>query len=454
MQNNAGNWLDVTQEILNFGIGSPQLSVAGCGDPTPNAIIRIERPRSTLAGCATAAQLASGFNLSPLVLFDPREGELRDNRTNSGNNAANEPARFGGIMHYIELDARNLSRWFRGVMPAAVCPAGGCTGANALNVNGFAVYFSDRRGNRNSANETGEYGNEDLVNPANANGSPNGVGETGEDFNGNGQLDTYGATARAPYLIPGGPQELFANIVAPLGPVGNMTPNTTVGNPAGSVNERAAIAERNPLLFFRRALKVTQGASGNLIAPGLTIASENPVYLQGTWNSNGAAFDNTSCAANPCAANTHVATAFIVDALTLLSNNWNDLNSLRGPYDLARRVGATTWYRFAVIAGKGINFPYINTQPDWDFGTDGGAHNFLRYIENWGGQTLNYRGSIASLYFSRQATGAYKCCLDVYSPPTRGYNFDTDFLTPALLPPRTPMFRDVNITGFAQIIKP
>jgi hypothetical protein len=58
------------------------------------------------------------------------------------------------------------------------------------------------------------------------------------------------------------------------------------------------------------------------------------------------------------------------------------------------------------------------------------------------------------MYYSRQGTGTYKCCVDVYSPPTRGYNFDTDFLTPALLPPKTPMFRDVNILGFAQIIKP
>jgi hypothetical protein len=149
-----------------------------------------------------------------------------------------------------------------------------------------------------------------------------------------------------------------------------------------------------------------------------------------------------------------VATAFIVDSMTLLSNAWNDYNSLAGPFDLAQRTGTTTGYRFAVISGKGINFPYISTQPDWDYGTDGGAHNFLRYIENWGGQTLNYRGSIASMYYSRQGTGTYKCCVDVYSPPTRGYNFDTDFLTPALLPPKTPMFRDVNILGFAQIIKP
>ncbi len=470
-QNANNTWHDVTLEILNLGIAGKQVSVAnaaqnGCNDLTPNAILRIQRPRSTFAstgvgnGCQTVLP-ASGANFSPLVLFDPREGEYRDNRTNSGNAANTEPGRFGGIMHYIELDARNLSRWFLGTIPAASCPGAGCTGTQAINVNGYTVYFSDRRGNRNNAVpsvETGEYGNEDVVNPGNANGSANGALDTGEDFNQNNALDTYGATARAPYTVlvggvwGGGRQNWApAPMAAPFSSA--MTPNTSMGALA-STAERAALAERNPPVFFRRALKVTNGASPNLVAPGLTIASENPVYLQGNWNSNGAAFDNTSCAVNPCAAASHVATAFIADSMTLLSGNWNDYNSLTGPYDLAQRTGATTWYRFAVIAGKGINFNYINTQPDWDYGTDGGAHNFLRYIENWGGQTLNFRGSIASMYFSRQATGTYKCCVDVYSPPTRGYNFDTDFLTPALLPPRTPMFRDVNITGFAQIIKP
>ncbi|HUL75589.1 MAG TPA: hypothetical protein VLT86_20920 [Vicinamibacterales bacterium] len=461
-----GNWTDVTLEILNLGVAYRQVSVAnaaqnGCGDLTPNAILRIERPRSTFAstgignGCQTVLP-ANSRDWSPLVLFDPREGELRDNRSNTGNGAAAEPGRFGGIIHYLALDARNLSLWFRGAMPAAAnCPAGGCTGANALNVNGFTVYFSDRRGNRNGANETGEYGWEDIVNPNNASGSPNGVRDTGEDFNGNGQLETYGATALTPYNVPpAAGRQAGWTMAAPYGLA--MTPNTSMGA-LGGVAERAALMERNPPVFFRRALKVINGGSGNLISPGLTIASENPVYIQGTWNSNGAAFDNTPCAANPCGANTHVATAFIVDAMTLLSTSWNDYNSLTGPFDQNQRNAATTWYRFAVVSGKGINFPYIATQPDWDYGTDGGAHNFLRYIENWGangGQTLNFRGSIASMYFNRQATGTYKCCVDVYSPPTRGYNFDTDFLTPALLPPRTPMFRDVNILGFAQIIKP
>ena len=109
----------------------------------------------------------------------------------------------------------------------------------------------------------------------------------------------------------------------------------------------------------------------------------------------------------------------------------------------------------AVVAGKGISFPQPTGYTTYqDFGTDGGAHNFLRYVENWGGTTLNYRGSVVSLYYVRQGTGVYKCCTTVYSPPTRGYNFDTDFLTPNLLPPRTPMFRDVNATGFTQLIMP
>jgi hypothetical protein len=77
-------------------------------------------------------------------------------------------------------------------------------------------------------------------------------------------------------------------------------------------------------------------------------------------------------------------------------------------------------------------------------------------LENWGNQTLNYRGSIVSLFYNRQALGTYKCGNNdiVYSPPTRGYLFDAEFLDPNLLPPETPMFRDINITGFTQMKMP
>src|SRR5262249_17966410 len=135
-----------------------------------------------LAGGATPAR----YNWSPLTLFDTREGELRDSTADT------EPPHFGGIVHYVELDANNLRRWLLGQI--------GATGPNTMNVTGYVVYFSDRRGNRNAANaETAEYGFEDIVNPGSATGTPNGgLPETGEDFNGNGTLETYGQNPRAP----------------------------------------------------------------------------------------------------------------------------------------------------------------------------------------------------------------------------------------------------------------
>ena len=440
-QTTPGTWVDVTLEILSLGFNSRQYisddpgAASMCFDSTPNAILRIQRPWDNGGTCFTATQLTTTGGAPydtaarlyvPNVLYDTREAALRD--------TAPASMVFNGIMHYIELDARNLSRWFAGTMPAGNCsPA--CSGANSLNVNGFTVYFSDRRGNRNAANaETGELGFEDNVNPASGTGTPNNTLNTGEDYNGNGTLETYGRIARVPYGVPA----TWAGMAAPLQSA------TLIWGNVGTTDQYA-IARRNPPIFFRRALKITNGALGNLVAPGLTIASENPAYLQGNWNANSSGFGNP-----------HVATAIIADAVTLLSNDWNDRNSMVYPHthDTAlMRHASDTWYRAAIISGKGIAFP----QPagtSQDYGTDGGAHNFLRYIENWNGHQLNFRGSIVSFFRSRQGVGTYKCCTLVYSPPTRGYNFDVEFLTPSLLPPRTPMFRDVNLTGFAQIIRP
>ena len=72
----------------------------------------------------------------------------------------------------------------------------------------------------------------------------------------------------------------------------------------------------------------------------------------------------------------------------------------------------------------------------------------------WSDETFNYRGSLVSLYYSEYANGIYKCCEAVYSPPTRAYAFDTDFLDLDKLPPGTPRFRDVVNLGMRQILTP
>ncbi len=203
----------------------------------------------------------------------------------------------------------------------------------------------------------------------------------------------------------------------------------------------------NRAILFRRALKLTNGSLGNLPMPGLTVASENAVYLQGDYNASVGAggFGEPNAAAS-----------VVADAVTLLSNNWSDLSSLNSPHQPLGRVASTTWYRVALVGGKGPAFPRPgNVSGDFGtYGTDGGVINFLRYLERWTGATANYSGAIVSFFYHRQATGTYKCCRNVYDPPTRAYGFDVDFLDPTLLPPGTPMFRDVNVMGFTHKILP
>jgi hypothetical protein len=445
-QDNAGVWTDVTMEILNLGFAgrslstgaqdSPQTPGAGaCAERSPDAVIRFERLSDTVTSCGVVSGTWTNTtsNYIPMALYDAREGATQEGDTSG--------IRLGGIMHYVELDVDNLRRWLNGSI--------GSTGsANTMNVTGYVVYFSDRRGNRNTAlpttsKETGELGWEDFVTPG------NGTMDTGEDVNADGVQAMYGNTM----VPPTGSQSYLAS-GSTLRTILNSTTNAGLTGTAITINAR-----NNPPAFFRRALKMVHGGRGNLPAngaQGLTVASENPVYVEGNYNACGSAY--TSCASGgftDVAGSAHVSSAVIADAVTLLSLNWNDIRSFTSPHNAGGRTAATTWYRLAIISGKGIAFPYqVFATVEADRGSDGGVHNFLRYIENWGGSTLNYWGSMVSLYYNRQATGVFKCCGNVYSPPTRAYQFDNDFLTPGLLPPRTPMFRDINVLTFRESFIP
>ena len=266
-----------------------------------------------------------------------------------------------------------------------------------------------------------------------------GTPDAGEDLNGNGVLDTYGAL----------PQNIPAGALAPLNAASNprvttlLTDANTAANPV-----KQLVAKANRTLFFRRALKITNGVIYTPFTAGLMIASENPVYLQGDYNATAA---STTAAGN-------IPAALIADTVTLLSNAWNDNRSFTSPGQAAtKRVATTTGYRLAIVSGKSLTFPKPSFG-DASFGSDGGAHNFLRNLEDWttSGVTQRYRGSLVSFFISRQATGTFKCCqYDVYDKPdVRDFNFDTDFLLPAKLPPGTPMFRDVNTLTFRQLLRP
>ena len=497
-----------------LALQNAQIGASTCKDVHPNAIIRLERVRDNPSNWSSAsADAMCGVTLTagkvtgyptfasdywPNVLFDTREGTLRDTAPPNGTVGA-PPMKYAnmvplnGVMTYIELDTTNLIRYLTGALP------GSGNQAYDPNVapNDYSVYFSDRRGNyvavppaspwppvSFSGHETGEYGFQDFVNPADLNGCPNSRLDSGEDLDGLGAgiFFTYGQDATLASLDYRATSPLFPTNLGGNGYYGsalgggvaavkavlvgnNTTTNPLTGNPVcPAVNSPTSIwpfdmvvypneARENPNFFFRRALKLVDGANmagvmnncpGGVIC-GLTVAAEGPVYIQGDYNC-------VACTANTFSA-AHIAASVLGDSVTLLSNNWNDVNSFIAPYNLNLRNGVTTYYRTALMAGKGVSFPQPAGTAQ-DFGTDGGVHNFLRYIENWGGQTLNYRGSLISMYYNRQGTGTFKCCTTVYSPPTRGYNFDVEFLQPNLLPPRTPLFRDVNTTGFTQLLLP
>jgi hypothetical protein len=425
MQNTVGTWRDVTMEILNYGIAGPNVGGGAiCADPSPNAIIRLQRLRDNANTCTYAASRDS-YDYWPNVLFDPREGLERD-ATPAAPNASNLP--LGGVMHYITLDIGHLAQWFKGN-----APYNGGSGVNAMTNNGYSVYFSDRRNNRNAlSQETGEYGFEDFVNPTT--GAPDGVLDTGEDLNANGVLDVYGQ-------FPS-----YNGAASTLPPFDAATPATfkAVANVRPWTWMTVAQAKANRAYLFRHALKLVNAGSAaiNVATPGLTIAAENPVYVQGDWNANAAGFTDP-----------HIATSIVADSVTLLSGGWSDQESFTNPYAPGNRNrDAAAWYRVAILAGKGMAFPQP-TGTATDFGTDGGVHNFLRYLED-GNEAVNFSGSIATFFYNRQGAGTYKCCTTVYGAPTRNYAFDIDFLDPAKLPPLTPVFRDLNSLGFTQELRP
>ena len=187
-------------------------------DPSPNAVIRIDRMRdnpstwTAAAPCGTpTGALATDY--WPMALFDPREGVYRPGIALANSpDGINPEVTAQGMMYYIELDAANLATWLKNNQ--------GALGIN--NNSGFTVYFSDRRGERVDTQvcntKTGSFGYNDFVNNLSdpTNGCPNGIldpgANGGEDLEGDGILRTYGGTESNPLYPLAATSTAFSNI--------------------------------------------------------------------------------------------------------------------------------------------------------------------------------------------------------------------------------------------------
>ena len=485
---------------------------AQCYNPISPAILILQQLQvNKAAASAYDTTGTTATNWIPINFYDSREGEPRDNGARTSNYATSStpttytPCSPGGVMNAVELDVGNLWLWLQHTGPFA---SGSGNLVNNSDQGGYILYFSDHRGMMPESHApyntfynklAGSSGMEDTINSSSSTGVQDNVLEnpkyyafSPEDVNDDGFLDTQGETYIGagfnlsssyygnPYFpIPANAVTASANQVnCNTSSYSGGTATTTVYTGNGNPQNNMVTGPRHALRLVDGGMNGTttylpHAASTSAYGNGFTVVSEEPVYVFGDYNSGTA--DPFWPSENTPAGALHSATAIISDAVTLLSNppsglnlpnsytGWTDAVSFLNPGRVAPscsgctdgRNANTSYYRVAIAAGKSIPFP----QPSWagqDFGTDGGMHNFLRYLENRGynGAMVNYAGSLISMYYSQYATGNFKCCNVVYGAPQRNYFFDTQFLNPNNLPPGTPMFQDVVSLSYHESFNP
>src|SRR4030067_3666892 len=110
----------------------------------------------------------------------------------------------------------------------------------------------------------------------------------------------------------------------------------------------------------------------------MTLATNNPLYTVGNFN--------TTSKKPP---------ALMADAITILSDNWNDAASHQG---IGSRVATATQVNACFMTGN--NETGANGQ---DY--NGGLENLPRFLDKWDNTSLTWRGPMVDFWYSRQGTG-------------------------------------------------
>ena len=165
--------------------------------------------------------------------------------------------------------------------------------------------------------------------------------------------------------------------------------------------------------------------NGSDIGQPLSIFSENPLYVQGDFNT----------------VNKQPA-AVAADAVSYLSNDWDDANSDKS-LRTDRTVSTATTVNVSMISG--------DAEPtSTSYG--GGLANLPRFLEHWDKTKFTFNGSMVNLWRAQQASGlwCYGGYNEYYTAPTRDYRFDTDLEDPSKLPPETPQVQSFVRLGWKQ----
>ncbi len=199
-----------------------------------------------------------------------------------------------------------------------------------------------------------------------------------------------------------------------------------------------------PAVRIRNASDLTIARSDD--RPGLSIVTDLPLYIEGSYNTNGQRGNaNDNCLDKPAA-------LVAADAVTMLSSNWrdewrtpnwagwdgNNPSSVRPAENLSTRIAAETTFNGIVMTGivesRGGTY-------------SGGLHNIFRFHENWrpsGTCPYNFNGSIVCIWTSRIANrpieGSY-----TYQSPSRPWSWAR------MDPPGLPQLLDMQISSVEDV---
>jgi len=202
-------------------------------------------------------------------------------------------------------------------------------------------------------------------------------------------------------------------------------------NRSYSANQLTAIRLRNATIIPTNLVNI----AGTTQPTGFTVATPNPLYVQGNYNCPYGYLNSTN---TTVAGSEPFPASLVADALTILSSNWNDANANKtlGSSGGGIRTAAFDTVNAAIMAGIVPSTGSGGTQ------FSGGAMNLPRLLEDWGNgtsQTLTLNTSIVNMYASTRATNQFENPGAYYFAPIRQFSFDQNFLKFNRQPPGTPM---------------
>ncbi len=200
---------------------------------------------------------------------------------------------------------------------------------------------------------------------------------------------------------------------------------------------------------------------------GMSLATNSPLYISGSYNANGLAHTNDSTEPDDVNAVDEPPALLAGDTTTILSarygqnreesnENMQWSTSANHPTDgahPARSWNNQTYIEISAALITGLAPTYPNGTPNADGTSSGGLHNFPRMIENWGGGTMTIRGSLVSLFESEVHPQSRPTnYTSYYRWPSRDFGFNQNFAE-GRYPPGAPIVRTFRRTAFKDLTK-